>query len=400
MIEELLNKIKIAFKFATGFDLKGILLGLGGAFASLIFEVFEKIAFIEKQAFVSTADKEYLILAGGGLNEPVPASNASGEVLFYGTTGTNIATGTLLSDENNLEYRTIKDGTIATVRIIGTASISGDNATITSQEKLTTGSYLVNNVNKEVVVFENGILQFSRTGINAGDAVEIVANKALIEIESLDTGAAYNKPFNATLSLIVTEPDLNTDIGVIFVSNGKDEEDTEAFRLRLQNIKNRPEAQFNKSNIENSVKRVREDVRFMYIKGGEFQEGKIKIYALDFDLDLIAELSQEIFNIANEIRPAQMPSTAISVVKPIVLKRNVTITNLTPNSEELKTAITNNIVSFFNENNFFEEDIQLEKIEQLVFGSRTLKESVTTATVVFNGNKAVDTYLTLNDVVF
>ena len=64
-----------------------------------------RLKFIEKNAFITTADKDYLYLNASTMLPPYPAEIATGIVVFYGTDNAVIPAGSEIKDDNNV-YKT------------------------------------------------------------------------------------------------------------------------------------------------------------------------------------------------------------------------------------------------------------------------------------------------------
>jgi len=79
-MNDIFERLKVDFQYITGFMYKGLVASIGLGFASRLEEFASKLGFIEKQAFISTADKEYLYLKTGRLLPPKPALTAGGKV--------------------------------------------------------------------------------------------------------------------------------------------------------------------------------------------------------------------------------------------------------------------------------------------------------------------------------
>ena len=86
-MKEILDKLKVDFEYYTGGKYIGLVKAIGAGFASRLSEFASKLGWIEKQAFVATADKDYLYLHTGHLLEPKPSLMAEGYVVFFGEVG-------------------------------------------------------------------------------------------------------------------------------------------------------------------------------------------------------------------------------------------------------------------------------------------------------------------------
>ena len=91
---EILKKIKTDFEYYTGASFRGLIYALGSSFASRLKEFEDKLEFMKKNAFISTADKDYLYLNASSLLPPEAPQKAKGYITVYGSRGIEIPTGT------------------------------------------------------------------------------------------------------------------------------------------------------------------------------------------------------------------------------------------------------------------------------------------------------------------
>ncbi len=77
-MKEIWDKLKVDFEYYTGGKYIGLVKAIGAGFASRLSEFTSKLNFIEKQAFIETADRDYLYLHTGDLLPPKGSEVAEG----------------------------------------------------------------------------------------------------------------------------------------------------------------------------------------------------------------------------------------------------------------------------------------------------------------------------------
>ena len=94
-MKNILKKLETDFVYATGAKYIGVIKTIGVTFASRLSEFTDKLKYIEKNRFISTAEEKYLYLHGGSLIEPLLAKPSSGSVKVTGNPGSIIPFGTI-----------------------------------------------------------------------------------------------------------------------------------------------------------------------------------------------------------------------------------------------------------------------------------------------------------------
>jgi len=299
----ILNKMEELFKVSTGYSYNGVIKTIGAIFSSIITEVYGKIDFVKKQSFISTADKDYLYLLTGKIVEPLMPVEAGGGVVFFGQDGTTIPTGTILEFEN-IGYKTLANVEISN----GSAKVS-------------------------CVCLEDG----KRGNRLAGEELRIKnsiqgVDKCIVEI----------------------------------IRGGRDIESLEEYRSRVINFFKYVQSPFNKNNIRMKILENIRTIKYVWVKGGEYKEGQVHIYALNFEDNLRAEEENDIRQVISQIIPPHLKSDKVTIKKPKIENVTIRITELLPKNSEIVRAVEDEIRKHF-DGDLFEKPIEKEGVESVVY---------------------------------
>ena len=202
-MEDIFKKLKTDFEFLTGYAYKGLIGVIGAGFASRLKEFADKLKFIEKNAFIATADKDYLYLSASAMLPPNPAEVASGIVVFYGANGGLVPANSEIKDDNST-YKTISDVTISKVTLTGAVVVNDGIALLNVGNQLTNTNALINGNTKAITVIDNQNIQFSADGLQNGENVTLVCYRAIANVIANDAGAKGNRVLNDVLKLKTT----------------------------------------------------------------------------------------------------------------------------------------------------------------------------------------------------
>ena len=368
-MEDIFKKLKTDFEFITGFVYKGLMQALGAGFASRLSEFTDKLDFIKKQAFIATADKDYLYLNASELLPPKSAETAEGLVSFYGDNGAVISANTELKDDVGT-FTTKSDVTISELTINGTATVTNGIAQITASNQITNTTALVNGITKDITIIDGNTIQFEAGIIITGDAVQIILYTALASVIADKEGIEGNRVLNDVLRLKTTLEDVNTEAGVVEIIGGIDDEDVEDYRQRVIYFKANPQAPFSAPNIEAKIKDENNTIRFVWVKGGEFVEGEVNAVCLNKDYGLTTNESTNALASMVSIKSAPTAENALSTSVPTVQGFDIVIENLLPASDGLKEQIEKNLRYYFLESkdaDFYEKEITAGNIESTIY---------------------------------
>ena len=402
-MEDIFKKLKTDFEFITGFIYKGLVKALGAGYASRLKEFDDKLKFIEKNAFIATADKDYLYLNASQMLPPDPAEVASGAVIFYGVNGSIIPANREIKDDNGV-FKTISDATISEYTLSGTIVVDNGTAILSIANQLTNTTALVNGISKQITVIDENTIQFDSDDLQNGDAVTIVVQRAVANVIASDAGADFNRSLNDVLKLKVTIAGVNTELGVLQINGGKDDESVEDYRKRVMEFMANPQAPFSKPNIRYVNKRKLSTLKYVWVKNNDddnaIEDGEIKVVALNNDYGLTAYEIEQITTNTLSISPANFTSSAINVTNAIVENVDIVIQDLSPASDGLRNEVKKNLQYFFDAD-MFEKEITQANLEAIIYKTTNGAESVESFTLV-SGWKAKEDYKfwKLNDVIF
>lgn len=402
-MEDIFKKLKVDFEFTTGWIYKGLAQAMGAGFASRIKEFADKLEFIKKQAFVSTADKDYLYLGASELLPPNPSKTANGLVLFYGENGSVIPAQKEIKDDNGV-FTVVSDATIAQETLNGTATVADGKATISISNQLTNTTALVNNISKQITIVDGNTIQFDAGNLQTGGAVEIKVNKALASVISNEAGIVGNRVLNDVLKLKTTIAGVNTECGALQISGGVDDEDVEAYRQRVIYFKSNPQSPFNKTNIIEENKKRLDTLKYVWVKNNDddalIESGEIKVIALNKSFGLTAYEMSEIIKNTKAIAPANFSDTALEAGSATVIGNDVVIENLSPSSDGLQEEVRKNIEYFF-DNDMYEKAITQSNLEAIIYKTTNGAETVASFTLASGWQASTyNTFWKLDNVIF
>ena len=402
-MEDIFKKLKVDYEFVTGWIYKGLASALGAGFASRLKEFTDKLNFIKKQAFVATADKDYLYLNASELLPPKPAEIANGLVVFYGENGSVVPADTEIKDDNGV-FKVISDATIAQTILNGTATVADGIATMIISNQLTSTTALVNDTSKQITIIDGDTIQFEAGTLQTGGAVEIKVNNALASVVAGEAGIVGNRDLNDVLKLKITIAGVNTELGALQISGGVDDEDVEVYRQRVIYFKSNPQAPFSKQNIVATNKERLKTIKYVWVKNNDddvtIDDGEIRVIALNDDLGLTAYEIDEITKNTKAIAPANFASTGITTTSATVIGVDIVIQDLTPSSSGLQDEVRKNIEYFF-DNDMYEIAVTQQNLEAIIYKTTNGAETVASFTLVSGWQVATDnTFWKLDNVIF
>jgi len=304
-MEEIFNKLKVDFQFLTGYNYKGLVASIGAGFATRLSEFNSKLRFIEKQAFVATADKDYLYLHSGAMLPPKPPETAKGFVVFYGEENATVLAGTEIKDSNG-SFKTLSDATITKTILNGTVSvINGIAIFVYPSHEITNCKGYVNGVQKDITVIDGNTLQFEAGVLQDGEAVQVTTRHTeTVNVVSEESGIKGNRSLNDVLKTTTTIENIDKEVGVILITGGKDAEDAEEYRRRVQDYLKNPQSPFNKNNIRYTLINRIKTLKYVWIKSDT--DGTVRVVALNENMSLTQDPYAVDNSTTKSIAPAQI----------------------------------------------------------------------------------------------
>ena len=387
-MQEIYNKLKTDFFYATGLEYRGLIASIGAGFASRISEFTSKLDFIKKQSSISTADKDYLSLLAGGLVPPKASEKATGNVIFYGEAGTTIPIGTELKTDD-AEYVTTTAGTIDHISKAGTVSIANGKASFNyPSHQLTNCKGSVDGVEKHIVIIDQDNVEFEAGRLVDGQQILLDIDRSTgITVEAKEAGSNGNVKFNNVLKTKTTLAGIDISVGVLEITGGKDIEDTEEYRKRVLDFLRNPQSPFNSRNIEAVCKNAIKTLRFVWVERP--RAGEVVVVGLNHNGTLTADEISRMTATTKSIAPAQMDQQSISAQAPSIVDIQVVISNLVPNSDGLRTEIEKNIKTLYDVDTY-EKGISDQEISSTIFKTANGSEKVESFNLVSGGTTATD----------
>lgn len=364
-MKEILDKLKVDFEYFTGGKYKGLVKAIGAGFSSRLHEFSSKLNFIEKQAFVETSDKDYLYLHAGHLLPPKGSEVAEGLVVFFGEIGATVALGTNIKDDKGV-FTTKSKGVVSRIEFTSAATVSGGIVTLAANLNVPSCNCIANTTSVTATSSKSGF-SFAATNINQGDMVTIKVDKTnAVAVTSDVSGEVGNRSFGAVLKSKVTIDGINNEAGVLVLAGGKDAENVEDYRKRVKYFMANPQAPFNKNNIKALLLKNIPSFKYVWVKGGEVEDGKVKVYIFNAELNLTQEEAKLARDLLETIKPAQMKPDYIEIGMPLVRTQNVVIQDIIPSDEQMQEEVRKNLEFLFSVD-LFEKGIKKEDIESIVY---------------------------------
>lgn len=336
--------------------------------ANRIFDFYIQLSAAIKESFPDTATGSFLVrwAAIWGKQRQV-ATKSSGRVVATGTAGSIIPLGTIMAASGVGNFLSTAAATIAASTInIDDLVRSGSTVTATtpSDHGLANGVEVTiagaanseYNITADIVVTGTDTFQYEIVGTpvdEIGTSATASFTVAGVSVESEDFGSEVNLSAGANLTLQSPISGVDDALVVDFdeVSGGTDQETEESLRDRtLDRIQN-PVAHFNVTDITDKAKEIAGVTR-VFVEEITPAVGQVTIYFMrDNDTNPIPPGSEvtKVKNKILEIKPANTSDADVIVAAPTAIPVNFTFTDLSPNTQTMKDAITANLQQFFEE---------------------------------------------------
>lgn len=300
------------------------------------------------------------------------AVKATGTIVFTGTAGGNIPASTLIQRADGVEYATISAATIST-QTINVSSITrlGSVATVTtaSNHNLASGvvidsitgadqtEYNVTNATITVIDATSFTYEVSGSPVTpATGTMQVTSTTAFTTIEASEFGSNGNANSGSQLNLV--SPIVNVDetcyVNQDGLVGGLDVEDDDSLRERLQDRTANFSAPFTQAGLPVFIREKVPGVTRIWVEDATPDAGKVTIYfTRDNDTNIIPTASQAndvknvIIDVEEGIKPANTPDSYVIVTPPVAVSANFTFSALSPNTEDMRSAITQSLTDYF-----------------------------------------------------
>lgn len=340
-----------------------ILISLAGR----LFDIYKKLNFILKQAFIDTASGEYLKRWGSYVNiYQKQATKSHGNFIFTGNEGSLISVGTQII-ANSINYTTNQSIELVKNEIITTDyTQESDLVTITfdNMHNLGTGMTIkINNIDCTVEVIDAYTIQTSIEDTLSGQInIQYVSN--IVSCTPNEYGKETNLVPGETgkTQTVISGVDINCYTDYQGFTGGQDIESEENLKSRIIYRYQNPVTNFNNAAITTFVNGLSGvgDVKVYDITP---EVGQVTIYYLlqDNKTPDAGHIQLVTDSIDSDLRPANTDMSDIFIYSAIPVIINPVITNLQPNTTAIKQAVSNSITEYFSTMkigyNFYRNDL-------------------------------------------
>ena len=347
------------------------------------FRIFDTYKLAQSQAiqfFPQTATGEFLddFAQQRGITQGIPTPS-SGDVVFSGTiAGTIIPIGNLLSF-GDLIFETLENGTLSAnnVSVLSLTQTAGLATLIFNDDhNLATGvNVTISGANQveyngvhTVTVISNVEITFSVLSTTTSPATGTIVvdyNVATVKVQSQSTGVETNVSSGGVLAL--QNPILNVNnnafVALEALTGGEDEQSEESYRTNILQAFQNPLALFNESAITQQAQLVDGVTRVFVMRATDGldgavykkdQAGFVTIFFVQDEQTNIIPSGSAISAVKDSlllILPSDKVEANVIVLAPSPVVIPVTFTSILPDTATMKTAIIENINSFFSGSN-------------------------------------------------
>lgn len=341
-----------------------------------------------KELFPQTASGEYLERWAQyeGLSR-ISATPSSGFITVTGVAATSIPALTEWRTSDNLLFASLSAATVAATSI-SVSSITcsgGTTATVTTASNHTFATGMEITIAGAVPTGYNGIwtitvlsedtFSFEVPSTLADDSGTTTAGYtgASIEVEAVEPGVDGNLESGAQLQVTAAIIGLDADAFVQYLglTGGGDEETDDALRERVLYSRANPVAHFNTSDIILTAKTV-PGVTRVFVNPITPYVGAVTVaFMRDDDVNPIPDAGevQDVRDVLLEILPANTDPNDLVVQAPTPVSINFTFSSITPDTPTMRTAITNSLTVFFDEETEYETNIDEDKYRSIIINS-------------------------------
>lgn len=341
------------------------------AISGRIYDIYRKLNYILKQAFIDTATGEYLKRWGYyvGIYQK-SAQKASGNFILTGVAGSIVNKGTeILVDSNS--YITNYSIKLAENNIEADSFVQeSDLVTITFTNKHNLGTGMTITVNGEDCVVE--VIDAYTISISTENQLTspVIVNytSGIVPCTPSKPGYSYNLSSGQTgkTSKVIQGVDIITYTDYAGFTGGSDIEDIENLRARIIYRYQHPVTNFNKAAIITFMQSL-PNVGNVKVHEITPNVGQVTIYYLlnNNELPTSGKTESILNSIDSDLRPANTDISDIFLSAATPISVNFTIEDLNPLSVSLKNAIIKTLTDYFSSLDI-EQSIQRNKLIELI----------------------------------
>ena len=340
-----------------------ILISLAGR----LFDIYKKLNFILKQAFIDTASGEYLKRWGSYVNiYQKQATKSSGNFIFVGNAGSLVSIGTKVI-ANDISYSTNQTIELVENEVKTTNYTQElDLLTIVFENKHNLGTGMtikINNIDCTVEVIDAYTIRTSIGETLSGQiTISYVSNIVSCTPDSYGKNTNLVSGETGKTQTIISGVDINCYTDYQGFTGGQNIESEENLKARIIYRYQNPVTNFNNAAITTFVRSLSEvgDVKVYDITP---EVGQVTIYYLleDNRIPDAGHIQLVTNSIDTDLRPANTDMSDIFIYSGVPVIVNPVITNLQPNTTAMKQAVSNSITEYFSTmkigSNFYRNDL-------------------------------------------
>jgi uncharacterized phage protein gp47/JayE len=338
---------------------------LMAAIAGGVFELFQVLAFLERQLFPTTASGDYLARLGARYGVVrIPATPSKGKVIFVSDASTVIPVNTPATVDGQTYLTDIDTAVGPYALAIGSAVKLGNTAiaNVTTTDKLATG--LEVNISGFSSQEYNGVVTITVTGPGSFEyPIDSAAPSAAsgtgslsytggdVAVTAEESGASTNKDSGTVLTLNTSLAGVEQQAIVNFngLKGGADLESSESYKENVLFAWQNRIVAFNIAGITAAAKTVAGVTR-VFVYPTTPGAGYVTIYFLrENDVTPIPDAGEiaQVKAAVSAIKEAHTTDDQIIVLAPSVNTLNISISGLSPDTPEMRMAIINSLKELF-----------------------------------------------------
>jgi len=335
VIERLRNDFQASNSDSNPFLRTGFLKSLLDTHGGRYFDIYRKAKEVLNEAFIATCSEVGLTQhANQSGITPMSATVAQGSIIATGILGETIVSGTEFVSSSGDIFESTSTSAISTQSIaITSIAQSGGLATVTATaHQMATGfsvtisgatqtdyngTFIIDVLSADTFTYLVPSATVSpATGIILGSSV-----RAIIFIWAQIGGANGNLSANEKLDFVVTSPNINSEVGVIYpgLTGGADAETELNLKNRVLDFVREPLAPFNVSSIISKVKEAVPTATRVFVNEITPSAGQVTIYFVQDGQPTITPSGATLTTAKNsleDIRPASVDSSNVFIIAP------------------------------------------------------------------------------------
>lgn len=309
---------------------------------------------------------------------PFSPRESTGKVVFPGSVGAVIPSGSILKTEDGKQYSVDSESSVAVVSssVLSLTRV-GSNVTAiaSSPHGLSSGlNVLISGADQveynglfNISVISDIEFSYSITGspvTPATGSIIFSGDFATVDVTSVESGNDKNLKSGSSISTldIINGIDSKGYVQFAGIIGGQDAETSDDLWVRILQSRANPVANFNISAIEKAARTI-QGVTRVKVKRIYPNPGDVTIlFTRDNDDNILPDPSKvlEVKNAIIPLTPAKSDDSDVFVQAPLSVPINFNFSVITPDDQDMRNAVENQIRAFFIDNVDFETDVSEE----------------------------------------